>query len=245
MLYLDSPVQTGFSYTKPQNGTFDLLTNTFYPVESEIDKVPTNLTTIAVTLSSQDPLDTLNTTQQVQRTVWQFAQIWLQEFPEYKTENKEVNIWGYSYSGFFAPATSAYFQRKNEEIKNGTSTDSKAKAIPLGTIGMNNGCVDSLSQAASFPEYAHNNTYGVQVIDDNVYDAALTNMTKAGGCLDTINSCRSEAALSDPLGHGNNQTVNEICVMATYLCYFVIQGAYQENSNVSPPPPPFRDRNGG
>jgi hypothetical protein len=35
-----------------------------------------------------------------------FAQIWLQEFPEDKKENKEVNIWGYSVRRSAFPVTS-------------------------------------------------------------------------------------------------------------------------------------------
>lgn len=54
----------------------------------------------------------------------------------------------------------------------------------------------------------------------------------AGGCLDQINLCRSAAALSDPEGLGTNETVNQYCVEATYLCYSQIQMAYQANSDV-------------
>jgi hypothetical protein len=97
---------------------------------------------------------------------------------------------------------------------------------------MGNGCVDSLSQAASFPEYAYNNTYGVEVISQDVYEAAKRNMTEPGGCLDTINQCRAEATLSDPQGLGTNDTVNQICVAATAICYGKIQGAYMQYSNV-------------
>lgn len=99
MLYVDVPVGTGYSYTKPQNGLFDLISLEFNPVKDDttnLETLSTDLTTLAATLSSQDPADTANTTQQVQRTMYLFAQIWLQEFPEYKTENKQVNIWGYS-----------------------------------------------------------------------------------------------------------------------------------------------------
>lgn len=96
MLYIDSPVQTGFSYTKPSNGAFDLLTSTFVPVQGDFESLPTNLTTVPATLSSQSPADTLNTTEQVARVVYLFTQIWLQDFPEYKTENKQLSLWGYS-----------------------------------------------------------------------------------------------------------------------------------------------------
>ena len=96
MLYLDIPVQTGFSYTKSQNGTFDLLTNTFTPASPGTESVATNLTSVVATLSSQESQDTVNTTSQVAIQTWQIAQAWFQEFPEHKTDNDETNFWTYS-----------------------------------------------------------------------------------------------------------------------------------------------------
>jgi len=96
MLYLDVPVQTGYSSTNVQNGTFDLLTDTFTPALEGTNSVPTNLTSVAATLSSQSLADTANTTAQVARQLWQIAQVWFQEFPEFNTTNQEVNIWSYS-----------------------------------------------------------------------------------------------------------------------------------------------------
>jgi hypothetical protein len=251
MLYVDSPVQTGYSYVKPQNGTVDLLTGAFTPVALG-DKPTTNLTTVQATWSSQDPADTQNTTQQVARLMWAFSQVWFQEFPEYKTENKGLNVWGFSvslisdgktsltlltpnvmqYSGFFAPATFAYFQHQNEKIQNGSIADKQAKSLPLDTIGINNGCVDAESQVASYLDFAHNNTYGVEVIDKEVYEAARRNSTAPGDCMDMIKLCRTEAAASDPQGLGTNSTVNQICVAATALCYVNLQGLYNVYSMV-------------
>ena len=98
MLYVDSPVQTGYSYTNAQNGSVDLFTGQFTPLSNPDDKVATNLTTVQGTLSSQSLTDTLNTTQQVARVMWLFSQVWFQEFPEQMTDNKEINIWGFSVS---------------------------------------------------------------------------------------------------------------------------------------------------
>ncbi|KAJ9145532.1 Carboxypeptidase S1 A [Pleurostoma richardsiae] len=234
MLYLDVPVQTGYSFTNVQNGTFDLLTDTFTPALEGTNSVPTNLTSVAATLSSQSLADTANTTAQVARQLWQIAQVWFQEFPEFNTTNQEVNIWSYSYSGFFGPATVAYFLQQNEEIANGTLDDPHAKPIRLGTLGINNGCIDVLLQAASYPEFAFNNTYGVQAIPQDVYEAAKANLTKPDGCYDLINQCRALQSERDPLSMGNDPDVNAACVAATELCFFEIQGAYTALSTRSP-----------
>lgn len=96
MLYLDVPVQTGFSYTNLQNGTFDLVSNDFTPASNGSDGVQTNLTSVAATFSSTSPHHTANTTGLVARQIWQISQVWFQEFPEYSTTNDEINFWSYS-----------------------------------------------------------------------------------------------------------------------------------------------------
>ena len=77
MLFIDIPVQTGFSYTNIESGTFDFFTRKF----STLSKgTQTNLTTVKATMSSQSPADTLNTTQQIVRQMWQISQVWFQEY---------------------------------------------------------------------------------------------------------------------------------------------------------------------
>ncbi|KAK7418753.1 hypothetical protein QQX98_003771 [Neonectria punicea] len=233
ILYLDVPVQTGYSFTNAQNRTLDLLSNVFSPAPEGTTSVPTNLTSIAGTLSSTDSGDTVNTTAQVAQQVWQISQVWFQEFPEHKTTNDEVNFWAYSYAGFFGPATVAYFQQKNEEIEDGTIDDCHAKKFRLGTLGINNGCIDTKTEVLSYPEYAYNNTYGVKAISEETYEMAKHNVTKQGGCYDLIDRCRTLQAKKDPKQLGNNAQVNEACVAASQFCFDTIQGAYAAVSPMS------------
>ena len=90
-----------------------------------------------------------------------------------------------------------------------------------------------MSQGPAYPEFAYNNTYGIQVITKEVYDEAKRNVTAPGGCLDTISMCRAAANTSDPQGLGTNETVNQTCQAATFLCFIQVQGAYNANSTVS------------
>jgi hypothetical protein len=98
MLYIDQPIQTGYSYNTPVNGKLDLLTGQFAPLTSQSDSVLTNLTTVAATMSPQDVNGTVSTTGLAARTMWQFAQVWFQDFPEYAATGKEINMWTYSVS---------------------------------------------------------------------------------------------------------------------------------------------------
>ncbi|KAK3331190.1 Alpha/Beta hydrolase protein [Apodospora peruviana] len=233
MLYIDQPVTTGFSYTSIVNGIMDLLSPSydFIPLEDGSKFEQTNITTVGATISPRDPSMTVNTTMQAARTMWHFAQVWFQEFPEYKTTNDEISIWTVSYGGYFAPAIFAHVERQNELIRNNTHPDKSASPLHLATIGLQNACVDAATQGSQYPEYAFNNTYGISAIPQEIYEAARTNFTKPGGCADLISACRSAGLAGDPLETGANSTVNEICAAASMYCFGVVQGAYTTYSN--------------
>ena len=81
MLYVDQPVYAGYSYVALENGVTDYLNfeNPFTPVANTADFVQKNATSVPTTRSTQDPLQTVNTTAQAARTQWHFSQIWFQE----------------------------------------------------------------------------------------------------------------------------------------------------------------------
>ena len=108
----------------------------------------------------------------------------------------------------------------------------KAKAISLGTVGIQNGCVDALADAPFYPEFAYNNTFGIEVLSREIYEEAKANFTKPGGCADLIKACRAAGDAGDPLETGTNSTVNEICAVATGYCFGVVQGAFTSYSLV-------------
>jgi hypothetical protein len=84
-----------------------------------------------------------------------------------------------------------------------------------------------------YPTFAYNNTFGLQIYGEEVYDMVVGNITEPEtGCLALIDECRRLADEGDPHSFGNNQTVNEACVAATDLCFNKVQGAYQELSDV-------------
>ncbi|KAK4184923.1 putative carboxypeptidase [Podospora australis] len=234
MLYIDQPVMAGFSYSTIANGVVELLSPTrdFTPVEKLSDFSQTNSTTLPATISAPDPSQGVNTTAQAARTMWHFAQVWFQEFPEYKTSNNEISIWTVSYGGFFAPAIFAHFQRQNERLKDGSLNDPSAKILNLATIGLQNACIDVDIMAASYPDFAYKNTYGIEAYPKEIYDEVHHNITKpGGGCRDLLKNCREAGELGDPLHVGNNETVNQLCAVATEYCFGVVQGAYTVLSN--------------
>ena len=88
-----------------------------------------------------------------------------------------------------------------------------------------------LYESFGYPHMAFNNTYGLALVTQEVYDQTLDIITRPGGVQDQILTCRSQGAEGDPLELGNNATVNEACVNATNLAYTEIQGVFA-SSNV-------------
>lgn len=81
MLYIDQPLGTAFSYVELVNGTLDLLSLAFNPVESVEELPELNVTmrqaTLDHTMIQTDRA--INTTAASARTLWKFAQVWFNE----------------------------------------------------------------------------------------------------------------------------------------------------------------------
>ena len=105
--------------------------------------------------------------------------------------------------------------------------------IHLDTLGIINGCIDVLTQALSFPTFAYNNTYGIQAINESLYLQAISDFYTPGGCRDQIVTCQSLAAEYDPDFTGNNDTVNQACIIASICQNNLIEGGYVNVSGLN------------
>ncbi|KIY01041.1 uncharacterized protein Z520_03707 [Fonsecaea multimorphosa CBS 102226] len=218
MLYLDQPVQTGFSYDELVNGTFNLETQIITPEHfSASSPLPAINATFQVgTFPSQDPLHVTNTTVSSARALWHATEHWLSSFPEYSTSSNKFSIWANSYGGYWGPETAALFSKSLENLP--TTHPLKGKNLTLDTLGITNGCIDMEYSMPGYPQFAYNNTYGVHFIPEAVYKEAMDNITKPKGCMDLMNTCRSLGQTGDPDFNGNNQTVNSACMAASESC---------------------------
>ena len=235
MLYIDQPVGSGYSYAEILESTFNLLGATgpeTVPFSAYGDEVPEQNATLRYgVFPSQDPSLTPNTTQAAVRTLWSFAQAWFADFPEYKTCDKRISIWGNSYGGYWAPASAAYFLKQNEKIAAG---DIDGTILHVDQIGLANGAVDLLYQAEWYPQMAYNNTYGLEIINETVYGVALNNFHKPKGCAAKIQRCRELGAELDPEELGSSEKVNAACMKAQTYCTNNVAGAYMAYSLVEP-----------
>ena len=106
MLYIDQPVQTGYSYDSLYNGTLNLADAQRQPfmfpsvqLGNFSDGVPEQNNTFLVgTFASQNMTTTANSTWHAATALWHFAQTWFEEFPHYKPHDEKISIWTESVS---------------------------------------------------------------------------------------------------------------------------------------------------
>ncbi|KAB8237192.1 hypothetical protein ETB97_010025 [Aspergillus alliaceus] len=222
VLYLDQPVQTGFSYDVLTNGTLDLTTGDITPE----NKGPSNSSTLLRgVFSSQNVNSTANTTENAARHFWNFLQVWQRDFGTvHNSSDKSVSIWTESYGGRYGPSFAAYIQQQNQRIAGGSLS---ATPINLTTVGIINGCIDLLTQEVSAPDFAYDrNAYGIQGLTRQNYSDSLIAYSQKWGCLDRIQLCHHLADTLDPKMYGNVTQVNEACESASDYCQNEVEGPY-------------------
>ncbi|DAA79308.1 TPA_exp: Serine carboxypeptidase A [Trichophyton benhamiae CBS 112371] len=249
MLYIDQPNQVGFSYDELTNITYSTINDTISVADFSSGVPAQNLSTLVGTGSSQKPWATANNTVNAARSIWHFAQVWFQEFPEHKPNNNKISIWTESYGGRYGPSFASYFQEQNEKIKNHTITkEGEMHILNLDTLGVINGCIDLMFQAESYAEFPYNNTYGITAYTKEKRDAIIRDIHRPDGCFDKLAKCREAAKEGDPHFYSNNATVNAICAEANSDCDKYLMEPFQEANlgyyDIAHPlqdpfPPPF------
>lgn len=217
LLYIDQPVQVGFSYDTPTNVTASLLKEQFEgwqytPADFSDGGVPdTNLTFLVATTGSQNLNFTANTTQHAAVATWHFAQTWFEEFPAYKPHDEQISLFTESYGGHYGPAFVSHFLRQNELIANGTITGPGVHYLHMNTLGIVNGCIDLEEGAWAYASFAVNNTYGVKAFNESEYHHAMWELSRPDGIVDKIHECQRLRNSLDPNDYGEVEKVTTFC----------------------------------
>jgi carboxypeptidase C (cathepsin A) len=140
----------------------------------------------------------------------------------YKTLDHRFSMWGQSYGGHYAPIYADYFEQQNDKIANGNITGN-AVQLHVDTVGLINACIDIDVQIGYYPEYAHNNTYGLELITPEQYAAAIAAEPQ---CKSMTATCRALADAKDPNGLGNKPDVNAACKGAFDYCFKTMHDFY-------------------
>lgn len=234
MLFIDQPVQTGFSYDRLVNGTLDLLTQTLaYPPDAASSgKLPR--TQLDGVFASNHAATTANTSQLAAESVWHFLQGFLATFPQYRrplngtvgSPDLAVNLFTESYGGRYGPAIGRFFEEQNNRRLSEPAFANSTFDVSLKSLGILNGWIDSAVQSPAFPNFAYQNSYGIQTINQVQQLNALSSFHGAGGCQELTITCRSLQLTLDPTGNGNIEQVNTACAAATYSCQANLYSAY-------------------
>ncbi|KAF3771034.1 carboxypeptidase S1 [Cryphonectria parasitica EP155] len=205
VLFIDQPVQVGFSYDSLNNGTYELLRNN--PMESELSgddewspirlrdlvdgEVPEQNATFYVgTFPSQNLTQTPNSTEHAAVALWHFAQTWFEEFPEYKPHDEKISLWTESYGGHYGPSFMNFFRKQNEKISRGEISGPGTHYLHLDTLGIVNGCIDVEVQDETYSFMAWNNTYGLVAVNETTKHRQLWELFRPGGLKDRAAKCK-------------------------------------------------------
>ncbi|KAI1631479.1 carboxypeptidase S1 [Biscogniauxia mediterranea] len=224
LLYVDQPVQTGFSYDVVTEGFLDLETGDIIP-KGEVDFQPNNNTFIPGKFSSQNVSNTANTTENAARHFWNFLRVWSRDFEQYDSHDNSINIWTESYGGRYGPSFAAFIHNKNSQILNGSLQDEEI--LNITSLGIVNGCVDLLIQETSNVEFAYDrNAYGISGLESEEYTTALAAFFQKEGCWDKIRVCSYLGETLDPDMYGDAPEVNQACKEAIDFCQNEVEGPY-------------------
>ncbi|KAF2147725.1 secreted carboxypeptidase-like protein [Myriangium duriaei CBS 260.36] len=219
ILYIDQPVQVGFSYDILTNITKNLASadetgegNDVQILPVEVDVPEQNATFLVGTSGSQNVQFTANSTQHAATALWHFAQTWFEEFPSYKPNDNRISIYGESYGGRYVPQIIDLFLKQNEKIRSGEISTPGAHYIHLDTMGIINGCIDTLDQVRAWIDFPwKGNTYGIRAFTEAEYHNAQYHYYKEDGLVDQINQCQKMEKELDPHDHGDVSRVNDYC----------------------------------
>ena len=211
LLFISQPLGVGLSYSETQPGSLNPFTgspenSTFgvdgrYPVINATELDTTHLSAVAT---------------------WHVVQGFLQNLLQLDSKigagTKEFNLWTESYGGHYGPTFFNYFYEQNEMIKNGTTNGTE---LIFDTLGIGNGIFDLYTQAAYYPEFTQYNTYGIQLVNETVYNyMKFATYMPDIGCLAQVEACRQA---------NRSTTVGQLyCQQATDQCRTNVEEPYYE-----------------
>ncbi|KAK2800256.1 hypothetical protein FQN51_006164 [Onygenales sp. PD_10] len=212
MLFISQPVGVGFSYSDTVLGSRD--ENTTQVRNETFDGVKGRF---GIT-NKQDPI---GTTDAAAVTVWDVVQAFYSALPQLDSDikSRSFNLWTESYGGHYGPAFFKYFRDQNNLIANGSA---KGVQLDFNTLGIINGVIDAEIQIPFFPEFAANNTYGINPLNDSMLDYMMFSLTRPSGCMEQISWCKA-CKRTDIIAY-------DICAEALAVCRSTVEGIWYDAS---------------
>ncbi|KAL8907947.1 MAG: hypothetical protein Q9207_001093 [Kuettlingeria erythrocarpa] len=211
MLFISQPLGVGFSYSEQEAGSLN-------PYTGEFENSTFGVTGRWPVINATE----LDTTDLSAIATWHVLQGFLANLPQLDAKfggpPKTFNLWTESYGGHYGPSFFTYFYEQNEMIRNGTTNGTE---LTFDTLGIINGIFDLYTQAPYYPEFTQYNTYGIQLVNETVYDyMKFACFMPDIGCLAQVDACRQV---------NRSTTVGQLyCQQATDQCRTNVEEPYYE-----------------
>lgn len=187
--------------------------------------------------------ETLDSTEVAAVDAWKAIQQFYASLPNINPDvkSKSFHLAAESYGGHWGPVFFNYFRKQNDLIAEDES--SQQIHLDLGTLTIVNGIIDYKTQAPSYPQFARDNTHGIEV-NDTVADYMEFSLRMSGnGCLDQIDLCEAtgsalNASLIDDFICNSASSICRNTVELVYVQYSEFNSPYDiRDPNVYPQPP--------
>ncbi|RYP08427.1 hypothetical protein DL764_001915 [Monosporascus ibericus] len=229
LLYIDQPVQAGFSYDEATPGLVDMIAGAITVGGGSSGS--SNYTAREGIFASQDVTKAPITTASAVEVLWEFTQAWMKEFQQYRRD--KISVWSQSYGGHYAPALANLLHTRStaeKRLANGVRRrgcqEDGYLDIDVDSVGIINGFIDFDIQSRYFPSFAINNTYGIQAYDPVVADSAYANYTRPGGCKEQIAACTAVTPNGYRDQDGSDEAATQVCGTAFEYCWTNVYAAY-------------------
>ncbi|CEL08254.1 Putative Carboxypeptidase S1 (Precursor) [Aspergillus calidoustus] len=207
LLFISQPLGVGFSYAETEEGSLNPVTGavedaSFAGVQGRYPKINATL---------------IDTTDLAAHAAWEIVQGFLGGLPQLDIEikSKDFSLWTESYGGHYGPAFFNHFYEQNQKIANGSV---QGIELNFNSLGIINGIIDEGIQASYYPEFAVHNTYGIEAVNETVYNYMKFANEMPNGCQDQVALCKltNRTSLSD----------FALCTEATNMCRDNVEGPY-------------------